>query len=72
LNLTAQTGVSIQFGQSLIRDGHHTLSLYLTLAWRMGQFAKKDAAEAMIYDGIKRFPAEKEKFENLRKVLGIA
>jgi len=72
MNQTAQPGVSIQFGQNLIKEGHHTVSLYLTLAWRMGQFAKKDAAESMIYDGIKRFPAEKQKFEELKKALGIA
>jgi len=71
MNQTAQPGISIQFGQNLIRDGHHAVSLYLALAARMGQSAKKDAAESLIYDGIRRFPGEKTKFEELKKSLSI-
>ena len=71
MNQTAQPGISIQFGQNLIREGHHSVSLYLALAARMGQLAKKDAAESLIYDGIRRFPGEKTKFEELKKSLSI-
>ena len=71
MNLTAAPGVSIQYGQSLIRDGHHSLSLYLTLTSRMAQSGMKDAAESLYYDGLKRFPAEKARFEELKRVLGI-
>jgi hypothetical protein len=71
MNQTAEPGISIQFGQNLVREGHHTVSLYLVLAARLLQTGKKDAAESLIFNGVKRFPAEKSRFEDLKKAAGI-
>jgi tetratricopeptide (TPR) repeat protein len=65
LDLTAAPGVSLQAGQALLRDGHHMPFVYRTLCRRYLELGKKDQAEDILREGIRRFPKEYSVFRPL-------
>ncbi len=68
LNMTAQPGIAIQFGQTLIKDGVRSPLLYESLIKRYMEYKKKDMAEDLLQDGLKRWPEESSRFDSLRGI----
>jgi tetratricopeptide (TPR) repeat protein len=72
LNQTATPEVSIQFGQSLVRAGHHAACLYRTLSHRLIEVGQWEEAETLIKDAIQRFPEEAARFERMLEMFEAA